>query len=66
MWRDPIVEDVRTIRNAYAKKFNYDLDAIYHDLKEREAESGRKCVSLPPKGVTHLRRGIRQRKQRRA
>jgi hypothetical protein len=49
MWRDPIVEDVRAIRNAYRsdERFDYDLDAIYHDLKEREAESGRKFVSVP-------------------
>ena len=28
-WEDPIVEEVRQIRDAYAKQFNYDLDAIY-------------------------------------
>jgi hypothetical protein len=36
MWRDPIVDEVRTIRNAYAKSFGYDLNAICHALKERE------------------------------
>ena len=32
-WKDPIVEEVRRARDAYAKQFNYDLDAIYRDLK---------------------------------
>lgn len=51
MWRDPIVEEVRAIRDSYAKKFNYDLDAIYHDLKELEAKSGRAFVLLPSKPI---------------
>lgn len=36
MAKDPIVEEVRRIRDEYAARFNYDLDAIYRDLKERE------------------------------
>lgn len=51
MWHDPIVEEVRAIRDAYAKQFNYDLEAIYRDLKEQEARSGREVISLPPKRV---------------
>lgn len=51
MWHDPIVEEVRAIRDAYAKQFNYDLAAIYRDLKEQEARSGREVVSLPPKRI---------------
>ena len=49
MWQDPIVEEVRAIRDSYAKKFNYDLDAIYHDLKEVETKSGKPFVLLSPK-----------------
>jgi hypothetical protein len=33
VWKDPIVEDLHIFREAYAKKFNYDLDAIFEDLK---------------------------------
>jgi hypothetical protein len=36
MSRDPLVEEVRAIREAYAKQFNYDLEAICRDLKEQE------------------------------
>ena len=48
-WEDPIVEAVRQIRDAYAKQFNYDLDAIYRDLKAKEKKSGRTVVPCPPK-----------------
>ena len=44
-WRDPIVDEVRRARDAYAARFNYDLRAIYRDLKEQEQRSGRQIVS---------------------
>ena len=49
MLRDAIVEEVRRYRDEYAKSFNYDLQAIYQDLKEKQKESGRKIVSFPPR-----------------
>ena len=49
MWKDEIVEEIHQIREAYAKSFNYDLDAIFKDLRTKEAESGRKVVNLLPK-----------------
>lgn len=48
MQLDPIVEEVRKIRDAYAKSF-YDLDAICRDLQEKQRLSKRRVVSLPPK-----------------
>jgi hypothetical protein len=44
-WSDPIVDEVRRARDAYAARFNYDLRAIFRDLKEQEKRSGRKYVS---------------------
>ena len=46
---DPIVDEVRTARDEYAKQFNYDLDAICLDLQREQDVSGRKLVSFPPK-----------------
>lgn len=46
MWEDEIVEEIHQIREAYAKSFNYDLDAIFEDLRKKEAASGREVVSL--------------------
>jgi hypothetical protein len=41
---DPIVDEVRQIRDAHSARFNYDLDAIFNDIKEREKQSGLKFV----------------------
>ncbi len=48
---DPILDEIRRIRDAHAASFNYDLDAIYLDLKEQEKKSGRKFVSYSPRRV---------------
>lgn len=55
---DEIIEEVRTIREAHAAKFNFDLDAIYQDIKRSEAEHiarGAKFVDPPPPtpGIPH-------------
>jgi hypothetical protein len=41
---DPIVDEVRRVRDAHAARFNYDLDAIYQDIKDRERKAGLKFV----------------------
>ncbi|MEX2176727.1 MAG: hypothetical protein WD872_20340 [Pirellulaceae bacterium] len=41
---DPIVDEVRQVRDAHAARFNYNLDAIFQDIKEREKKSGLKFV----------------------
>ncbi len=46
---DPIVAEVRKAREAYAKKFNYDIRAMCEDLKERQAQNRDKVVSRHPK-----------------
>lgn len=40
MWRDPIVERVRELREQYAARFNHDLKAICRDLRERQKAGG--------------------------
>jgi hypothetical protein len=49
MLDDPIVAVVRAIRDRHAASFNYDLDAIYRDIKEREKASGRSYVRYAPR-----------------
>jgi hypothetical protein len=46
---DPIVDEVRRVRDAHAARFNYDLDAIFQDIKRREKESGLVFIQ----GVAH-------------
>ena len=47
MHDDPIVEEVRRVRNAHAAKFNYDLEAICDDLQKQQKASKREYVRLP-------------------
>ena len=51
MLNDPIVDEVRQARDEIAKRFNYDLRAIFEDAKRRQAASDRKAVSFPPRAV---------------
>ena len=46
---DPIVDEVRRVRDAHAALFDYDLDAIFQDIKEQEKKSGLTFVSYPPR-----------------
>lgn len=59
---DPIVDEVRRVRDAHAARFNYDLHAIFLDIKSREKERGLHFVdgvarqpapnqTLPPPGA---------------
>ena len=63
MVRDPLVEEIRQVRDAHAKRFGYDLDAIFADLKAQEQASGRKYVTLRPRkprdgtSVEHIKQG---------
>ena len=51
MLNDPIVEEIRRFRDEHAARFNYDLDAIFDDIKRSEKELGRPLVTLPPNRV---------------
>ena len=52
MKNDPIVEEVRRIRDEHAARFKYDLDLIVKHIKEQEQPSGRTYISLPPRRIT--------------
>jgi len=56
MWEDPIVKEIREVREMHAARFNYDLRAIYLDLKEREKNSGRKFASYPSRNCQSVRK----------
>ena len=48
---DPIVEEVRKVREKHAARFNYDVDAIFEDLKKVEKDRTLTLIHLPPKRV---------------
>ena len=43
---DPIIAELRAIRQEYAGRFNYDVDAMFRDLRARQDASGRQYVRL--------------------
>ena len=47
MERDEIVDEVRAAREQYAARFNFDLEAICRDLREKQKAGTRRVVSLP-------------------
>ena len=49
MWTDPIVAETRSLRDEYARQFDYDADAIFEDLiqcavKPRRSGRGYKAL----------------------
>ena len=38
-WKDEIVEEVRTAKEAYAARFDYDLKRMFEDLKKNEEQN---------------------------
>jgi hypothetical protein len=46
---DPVLSEIRRVREEYAQQFNGDLRAMMDDLRRRHAESARKSVTRQPK-----------------
>lgn len=51
MTQDSIIQEIRKYRDEYAKKFDYDIEAMGRDLRKRQKASGRKLVKRSPKPV---------------
>ena len=62
-WTDPIVAEVRAVRDSIAKQFNYDISALSKHFQEKDAEyetQGFKFVDLPTKKVEPKRTGTHE------
>ena len=44
MWEDPIVAEIHRIREKLAAEFNYDVKAIFADLRKRQESLGSRLV----------------------
>ncbi len=49
MQDDPVVAEVRRIREELAARFNYDIHAICEHARQQDAASGDKVIRLPPR-----------------
>lgn len=46
---DAIIEEIQSFRREHAAQFDYDLDAIFSDLKDCERLSGRTYTHRSPR-----------------
>ncbi len=61
---DPIVAEVRRVRDQLARKFNYDIHAIFEDLRRRQgrtAPPSEKGLEPPAKRTRRSAAGLRGR-----
>ncbi len=49
--KDPIVEELHTLRAARAEQYGYDTRAMFEALRLEQERSGRKVVSFPARKV---------------
>jgi hypothetical protein len=49
MYKDEILEEIHKYREEYAQSFNYDLNAIFDDLRKKQIAHGNRVVALPIK-----------------
>lgn len=52
MIKDPIVEEVRAIRDRFAKTHGYDVHRIFEAIRKMEKSSGRTYVSVSTRRST--------------
>jgi hypothetical protein len=52
MWQDPIVNETRQYREAYAAQFDHDPDAVFEDIRRRRSQLSKKLVSFPARKST--------------
>lgn len=45
-WEDPIVADVRRTREELSAQFDFDVAAIFSDLRTRQTTAGHRLVNL--------------------
>ena len=51
MNHDPIVAEVRAIRDKLAAECGYDVHELFRRIRRRQAESGLEYVRYPPRRV---------------
>jgi len=59
MMDDLIVEDLKKEREAYAARFNFDLEAMFRDLQAQERAGGRTIVSFSANKVQRPKAGLK-------
>ena len=48
---DPVIAEVRAMRDEFAKRANYDVGVIFRRIRQMQDESGREYVSYPARRI---------------
>jgi hypothetical protein len=51
MNEDPIIAEVRAVRAEFAKRHDYDIDAMVHALQTDSTTHGRELLTLAPRPI---------------
>ena len=49
MHSDPIIDEIRRVRQAFAEKHNYNIQSMADELREHEKQHADRLVTFPPK-----------------
>ena len=56
---DPIIAEVRDVRARYAARFDFDVSAIFADLRRRQQAAGREYESRPHRVVVGVSASVK-------
>lgn len=48
---DPVIAEVRAVRDGFAARADYDMSAIFQRIREMQDESGREYVEYPARRI---------------
>ena len=48
---DPVIAEVRAVRDRFAARADYDMGAIFRRIRELQHDSGREYVSYPARRI---------------
>ena len=51
MQTDPIIDELRAVRDEHAARCGYDVKEIFRDIRAKQQASGREYVRLPARRV---------------
>ena len=57
MWEDPIVAEVHRAREKLMAAYNFDINAMFADIRRRQESLGERLVRLKKRGDAAAQRG---------
>ena len=51
---DPVIAEVRAVRDQFAARADYDVGTIFRRIREMQDESGREYISYPARRIADV------------